>query len=498
MDAFGRDDDQTDELHPNTLMSMHVDRTAIRAFALPACVVALSALAGAIAFANDEPDDPTLSAGAFTIRRFDAGAFSQPARVLNYRQIERFMRGRHHFNQKWVQFPSLGGDWGLGPTFITDRCSACHVNAGRGRPPLSPDEQLLSVLVRISIPGEGEHGGPKPHPNYGDQIQNQGLMGQDRDGTFLGERVFPEAEVFLDWDERTVAFADGDAVALRKPKLRWGTLYFGPLGEETMTSVRIAQPLQGLGLLEAVADQTLLAIAKQQNSQGINGRPNYVWDDVNQRVSLGRFGWKSNQPSIKQQIAAASAGDLGVTSPLYPAMNCPPVQRDCAAQPPGNQPELIDNDWEELELWTRGLAVPARRDVGDPEFKRGEQLFDQAQCAVCHVPVMKTGEFPALPQLSNQTIRAYTDLLLHDMGQDLSDGRPDFKAGPRDWRTPPLWGLGLSETVSGSTAMLHDGRARNATEAILWHGGEAEVSREAFRHMQRADRQALLKFLASI
>ena len=459
-----------------------------------ACAVAVCAVA-----ATEELDPTVLSAGSFTLNRADSAAYEEPAPVLDYRQRERFLRGRHHFNQNWVQFPSLGGDWGLGPTFITDRCTGCHVKAGRGHPPSTAEEQLLSVLVRLSVPGEGGHGAPRPHPNYGDQIQNQGLMGQGRDSTFLGERVQPEAEVFLDWEEPTVTFPDGEAVKLRKPKLRWGKLYFGPIGEETMVSLRMAQPVFGLGLLEAVPEATILKLAERQKEQGFNGRPNYVWDDINQRTGLGRFGWKANQPSVKQQIAAAYAGDLGVTSSLYLTQNCPPVQVDCEAQPPGNQPELIDSDWEELEFWTQGLAVPARRNVKDPEVQRGEKLFTEAKCSVCHVPEMKTGEkFPVVPQLANQTFHAYTDLLLHDMGEGLADNRPDFKAGGRDWRTQPLWGIGLSAIVNGSTAMLHDGRARNITEAILWHGGEAQQSRDAFMQMPKADREALLKFLESI
>jgi CxxC motif-containing protein (DUF1111 family) len=395
-----------------------------------------------------------------------------------------------------VVFPSLGGDWGLGPTFIADRCSGCHVGGGRGDTPKSADQQLLSVLVRISIPGEDEHGGPKPHPNYGDQIQNQGLMGQDRDATYLGERVRAEANVYLDWQEVPTAFADGEKVMLRNPRLRMEKLNFGPLGPEVKYSLRIALPT--FGLLEAVSEADVLAIAERQKSQGVNGRPNYVWDAIGKRTALGRFGWKSNQPSIKQQIAAAAHGDLGVTSPLYDKENCPPVQVDCAYQPPGNQPELVEVNWDELEFWTQALAVPVRRDVGDADFRSGERLFAEAKCAVCHVPEMKAGVLPGLPQTEGQVFHPYTDLLLHDMGEELADGRPDFKAGPRDWRTPPLWGFGLSQTVNGSTAMLHDGRARNATEAILWHGGEAETAREAFRNMPKAGREALLKFLSSI
>jgi CxxC motif-containing protein (DUF1111 family) len=469
----------------------------MRAVSIGAAAIALvSGLA--VPAALDEIPVAALSAGSFTVAAADRFAFSEPAPVLDYRQREKFLRGRHHFNQKWVVFPSLGGDWGLGPTFIADRCSGCHVGGGRGDTPKSADQQLLSVLVRISIPGEDEHGGPKPHLNYGDQIQNQGLMGQDRDATYLGERVPQEANLYLDWQETPATFADGEKVTLRKPRLRVEKLNFGPLGSEVMYSLRIAQPTFGLGLLEAVSEADILALAEKQKSQGVNGHPNYVWDAIGKRVALGRFGWKSNQPSIRQQIAAALHGDIGVTSPVFDKENCPPVQADCAYQPPGNQPELVEVNWDELEFWTQALAVPARRNVGDADFRSGARLFVEAQCAVCHVPEMKAGALPGLPQIQGQVFHAYTDLLLHDMGEELADGRPDFKAGPRDWRTPPLWGLGLSQTVSGSTAMLHDGRARNATEAILWHGGEAEAAREAFRNMQKADREALLKFLSSI
>ncbi|MEO8037431.1 MAG: di-heme oxidoredictase family protein [Betaproteobacteria bacterium] len=444
--------------------------------------------------------DDELSAGQLTIARYDEHAFDQAPVGMAYRPLQKFLRGRHHFNQRWVQFPSIGGDWGLGPTFITNKCVGCHVRAGRGAPPEKPDEQVLSVLVRISIPGENAFGGPKPHPVYGDQIQNRGLMGQDRDDTFLGERVTPEAEVFLDWETSTVAFADGEQVELRKPKVRWGRLWFGPIGDDTMISLRMAQPIQGLGLLEAIPEATILKLAEAQKLQGLNGRPNWVRDDINDKTALGRFGWKANQPSVGQQIASAYAGDLGVTSSLYLEQNCPGPQTDCAAQPPGNQPELIDSDWNEIMFWEQGLAVPARRDVRDPRFALGGELFVQAQCAACHVPELQTADnVPHLKLLQNQKVRAYTDLLIHDMGEGLADGRPDFKAGGRDWRTQPLWGLGLAGVVSGAgTPMLHDGRARNATEAILWHGGEAEAAKEIFRNMPKHDREMLLFYLQSI
>jgi CxxC motif-containing protein (DUF1111 family) len=161
-------------------------------------------------------------------------------------------------------------------------------------------------------------------------------------------------------------------------------------------------------------------------------------------------------------------------------------------------PEQPDRAFNDLVFYTRALGVPARRNIDDPIVRHGEQLFAQTQCAVCHVPEMKTGAYPEFPQLGNQSIHPYTDLLLHDMGEDLADGRPDYLAGARDWRTPPLWGIGLSAKVNGNAMLLHDGRARTLTEAVLWHGGEAERSREAFRVMQAADRAALLAFLESL
>jgi CxxC motif-containing protein (DUF1111 family) len=419
--------------------------------------------------------------------------------VLNVKQRQAFMVGRNVFNRKWAAVVSLNGDWGLGPTFNAAQCSECHVRDGRGNLPSRRDEQLLSVLVRLSIPGQDEHGGPKPHPNYGDQFQNRALQGQNVDFAFARQPVPAEAELYMDWEDRPIVFADGEQVVLRQPRLRVESLNFGPLDTDVMTSVRIAQPLIGLGLLDAVPEDAILALVQRQKELGLAGHVNYVWDAINGRVALGRYGWKANQPSLKQQSAAAAIGDMGVTSNLFPDQNCPPVQDICRRELPGNVPEIVNHELDALEFWLRGLAVPARRQVLDPQVQRGEQLFSQAQCALCHLPEMKTAPaFPPLPQLANQIFHAYTDLLLHDMGDALADGRPDFRAGPRDWRTPALWGLGLSQTVNGSTAMLHDGRARNATEAILWHGGEAEPAREIFRNLPKADREALLKFLESI
>jgi len=466
--------------------------------AFASAAIALAAAVAALAESVSVPDPASFSAGALTVARFDHEAYLQPAPGLNRQQLTTFQMGRHHFDKKWASLSSLQFEWGLGPTFIAKSCEECHTAGGRGRPPLSPDEQLQSMLVRISIPGEDAHGGPKPDPNYGDQFQNQGLSGPFPDFAYHTAPVPPEAALYLDWEESSTTFADGEPVTLRRPRLRIENLAYGPLGAGAMTSLRITQPLVGLGLLEAVPEATLLDIAKTQRAQGFNGRPNYVRDDFNDRTALGRFGWKANQPGIRQQVAAASFGDMGLTTRVYRQQNCPPVQHLCAIQTPGNDPEVAFTDLDDLELWTRALAVPARRNANDPDIVRGAKLFEQAQCAVCHVPTLRTAEQFPVPQVENQTFHPYTDLLLHDMGEGLADGRPDFKAGGRDWRTQPLWGLGLSGAVNGNTALLHDGRARNVSEAILWHGGEADGAREAFRNMQKAERAALVKFVESL
>mgnify|MGYP000941598275 CR=1 FL=1 len=457
-------------------------------------VLALSGAALGIAFAAGEGErDPWLTA------RADKDAYLQPIDGLDHLQLRAFERGRKHFDKTWGAVTSLDFEWGLGPTFIAKSCEECHTRGGRGRPPASADEQLKSMLVRVSLPGTDAHGAPKPHPDYGDQLQNDGLHGPFPDFAYHTEPVPPEAALYLDWDEVRVRYADGEDVALRRPKLRIEKLAFGPLGDDAMTSLRIAQPVFGLGLFEAVSEQTLLDIAQRQKALGVNGRPNYVRDDINDRTVLGRFGWKANQPSIRQQIAAASLGDMGLTSRLYRAQNCPPAQRICAMQTPGNDPELTQPDWDELEYWTRALAVPAPRKLDAAQAQRGARLFAEAKCDVCHVPTLRTVErFPAFPQAAGRSFHPFTDLLLHDMGEGLADGRPDFLASAREWRTPPLWGIGLSERVNGAANFLHDGRARNFEEAILWHGGEGEASRDAFRRMGKEGRAALVAFLRSL
>jgi CxxC motif-containing protein (DUF1111 family) len=347
---------------------------------------------------------------------------------------------------------------------------------------------MRSMVVRLSIPGEGLHGAPKPHGIYGDQLQNEGILG----------RVPAEGDPRVSWRMSSVAMADGEIVQLRAPVLELRNLNFGPLGDEVMTSARVAPALVGVGLLDAVSEETIRMLAADEQRKGLPGRPNVVWDLVKGRDALGRFGYKANQPSVEQQIVSAYHADLGVTSRWFPQENCTDVQLQCLAEPPGGYPELPEAFLDPVLFYARALAVPARRNVDDARVRRGEALFTLAGCDGCHAPTLETGDYAPLPAFSHRTIHPYTDLLLHDMGEGLADSRPEFRAGPRDWRTTPLWGLGLSQIVNGNRSLLHDGRARSIAEAILWHGGEAEPSREAFRAMPRADRAALVAFLNSL
>ena len=436
---------------------------------------------GGVAPANP---DAALLGGDTTI--FDDGdeAFAYPARNLSQARRGPFQLGDGVFNRNWVAAPATpqGAD-GLGPTFNGFSCSACHANNGRGAPPQAASEPFLGLLLRLSVPGTSAHGGPAPEPGYGDQLNPYGILGVPGEGT-------PQ----VSYTEVPGQYGDGEPYSLRRPSYTIDALAFGPLADGTMVAPRLAPQTVGLGLLEAVDEATVLAFAARNG-----GHPNYVWDDATQTTLLGRFGWKANQPNLKQQSFAAFRNDIGITNTLYPTENCPPVQSACAAAPPSmTQPNLDALKAEGIVVHALALAVPARRNLDDATALRGETLFAQVGCASCHVPKMTTGTLADWPELSNQTIRPFTDLLLHDLGPGLADGRPDYLASGSEWRTPPLWGLGLVQSIDDYLLLLHDGRARGFAEAILWHGGEAAPAAEAFRTLAKRDRDALVAFLTSL
>lgn len=431
-----------------------------------------------------------LSGGQTTIFNTTPNAFGQPAPGLERMQELHFFVGNSFFNQNWVTAPSstLARD-GLGPLFNTRSCAGCHFKDGRGRPPENDDELGTGFLVRLSVPGSDLHYGPLPDPAYGGQLQDQSLEG-----------VPTEGRIKIEYTEIEGEFADGEAYSLRQPSYTITDLAYGELHPEAMFSPRVANQMIGLGLLEAIPESTLLALAdpNDADNDGISGRPNYVWDAYNKRMAVGRFGWKANQPHLLQQVAGAFLGDMGITTGLFSENNCASAQEACQTVPNGGEPEIADDDLLKVLLYSSSLAVPARRDWDDETVLRGKQIFMEAQCSSCHVPKHETGIHLTIPALSNQTIYPYTDLLLHDMGEGLADNRPDFQATGSEWRTPPLWGIGLFETVNGHTNYLHDGRARNLMEAVLWHGGEAENAKTYILGLAKEDRTALLRFLESL
>ena len=444
-------------------------------------------LTGCQQTAVPEPDEE-LSGGQGTIFNTTPNAFGSPLPGLEREQELLFFVGNSFFNQNWVTAPaSTTARDGLGPLFNARSCAGCHFKDGRGRPPETDGELTTGFLVRLSVPDANDLF--VPDSSYGDQIQDQAIMG-----------LSPEATIRLEYAEIPFTFPDGTTASLRQPSLHFEHLLHGDLPADTRFSPRVASQMIGLGLLEAVPEETILALADPDDADndGISGRPNWVWDAATNEMALGRFGWKANQPSLAQQTAAAFLGDMGITTPLFPAENCRAGDVACETAVTGGTPEIEADDFRKVVLYVQTLAVPARRDWTEPQMLAGKVLFTEIGCAACHTPLLETGSEAALPALAQQTIRPYTDMLLHDMGEGLADGRPDFTASGSEWRTPPLWGIGLIETVNGHTNLLHDGRARNLEEAILWHGGEAETSRDAYTKLTPAEREALLRFLGSL
>jgi CxxC motif-containing protein (DUF1111 family) len=440
--------------------------------------------------ATQVDDSLARSGGDGTTFTVGKNAFSQAAENLVGERRDPFFDGNSTFNRNWTTAPaSTTATDGLGPTFNARSCSSCHFKDGRGRPPFSEDEPMSSMLVRLSVPGMDQHGGPKPEPTYGGQLNPLGILGVPGEGD-------PRVITTL----KKGKYDDGTDYELSVPSYDLRDLAYGDMAKDVMLSPRTAPQMIGLGLLSAIDEADLLTHADPDDADqdGISGRPNHVWDVAHEAVAVGRFGWKANQPRLEQQNAGAFVGDIGITSSLFPTQNCTDAQSECQAATSGGEPEVDDKHLEQIDYYSKYLAVPARRDITDAQVQQGEALFAQLGCTGCHTPTFKTVDLADFPELSQQTIHPYTDLLLHDMGDDLADNRPDFEADGNEWRTPPLWGIGLFKDVNGHTRYLHDGRARNLEEAVLWHAGEAEGAASAFKALAQDERDALVRFLGSL
>jgi CxxC motif-containing protein (DUF1111 family) len=449
----------------------------------------------------------TMQGGAGTSTApITADAFSHFATTLSFAEEETFKLGNALFSKLWVSSPSsTQASDGLGPLFNARSCMSCHIRDGRGHPPEAAGDDATSMFLRLARPARTEaekqaitdHRAVNfPDPTYGSQLQDLAVPS-----------LAAEGRMAISYTEQPVTLAGGETVRLRQPHYAIHDLAYGPLDPKTTLSPRVATPMIGMGLIEAIADTDILAHADPDDADGdgIFGTAALVRDHLTGKVAIGRFGWKAQNATVRDQSASAFAHDIGISTPDTPNPHgdCTARQPTCLAMATGVQPRLGDTEAPDpvlglVTFYSEHLAVPARRDVASPSVLKGKSLFYGAGCASCHLPKFVTRRDAGHAAQKFQLIWPYSDFLLHDMGEDLADGQQVGLAGGRDWRTPPLWGIGLTRTVNGHTFFLHDGRARNLTEAILWHGGEAQKARDAFASLPKDDRQTLLTFLESL
>ena len=411
-----------------------------------------------------------------------ANAFLRPAENLSSEDLLRFYGGNSFFNDNWVEAPaSTANRDGLGPHFNARSCSGCHFRDGRAAPPEEGDSSFLGLRFRISTQTGG------PDPTYGGQLQDGALPG-----------LTPEVRLSVAYRTVEGTVGDGMPYELIAPEYTIEPLQ-GPFSDGLQRSPRIAPHMVGLGLLEAIPLERLEALADPDDTDGdgISGRLQWRDDARTGARMPGRFGWKGDAPTVEHQVAGAFRGDLGITSSLFPADDCTEAQTACRTQANGGEPELEERLLDRTVLYSQAVAVPVRRGHDDDDVRRGKRLFGAIGCDGCHVGRHVTGYHP-VSAMVDQVIWPYTDLLLHDMGPELADGRPLGEADGREWKTPPLWGLGLVPAVNGHSRYLHDGRARSLEEAVLWHGGEASASRDAYRELSADERSDVVRFLESL
>jgi len=436
--------------------------------------------------------------------------FQQQQNNIGMQDMQRFVEGRRllHSNMTTGEHNEPGNDRntavvGLqGPSFNQSSCFGCHINNGRSPAPATLNQRLDKMVVRTgALDAQGQL---SPDPYYGPTVQ---MNGYDANGKLvdLGHSVRVAG-----FDTYTVNLADGTPVELRKPKLS----YAGPIPQ--IVSLRAAQPIIGLGLLEAIPEADILVrVRTTPDEDGVKGQANYVFDPDTGAVRLGRFGWKAGKFSLRHQSASALLEDMSVTTSVFPSRKCLSGPATCKSALPDKG--LLDADLLAISRYLDLVAVPAQRsiksgfpkgvsplsylDVDPAKVAAGATVFQTLRCSGCHTVQMKTGSSHEFQELRAQTIKPYTDLLLHDMGPELADDYPEGQASGQMWRTQPLWGIGYTERVmgnEGSVGYLHDGRARTLTEAVMWHGGEAQRSRQRFVNLAAADREALLAFLQSL
>ncbi len=456
-------------------------------------------------FSAPEPFELMQGGASTPKKRPNQDAFSHSSANITFEEEATFKLGNALFRKLWVSSPSsTQASDGLGPLFNARACQSCHLKDGRGHPPEdNPDATSMFLrLARAAQTADEEAALADrkvlnyPDPVYGKQLQDLAVPGLAREGRMK-----------ITYEESPVVLGDGTTVSLRKPAYSVEDPSYGPLHSGTTLSPRVTPQMIGLGLVEQIHPADILAHADpdDRDGDGISGKASIVRDGRSGELSLGRFGWKASVPSIRQQSAEAFVGDLGISNPDVPRSwgDCTEAQAACFDMPTGVQERLGDTEapdpvMELVTFYSQHLAVPARRDMGKTDVLRGKQVFYETGCTACHTPKYVTRRDAPNKAHAFQLIWPYSDFLLHDMGKGLADGQQVGDASGTEWRTPPLWGIGLTKRVSGHTFFLHDGRARSLTEAVLWHGGEAQSARDGFAALPAEDREALIKFLESL
>lgn len=436
--------------------------------------------------------------GGMTAGRLSERTYIVPGQNLNNAQKLDYWTGFSLFRDPWVIAPSSTTDRdGLGPLFNTRSCISCHTAGGRGDVAIEGISKPSALVLRL---GPEKDSAPLTEPNYGGQLQSRAITLSHSN---MAAPLQPEGKLSLSYLEVARYQIDGVDYPLRQPQYQLVDLAYGELAEGIGLSPRLAPVIYGLGLLDAISDVDLLAQedAQDSNGDGISGRYNRVPDAATGELALGRLGLKAKHPNLKQQIAAAFRDDIGITSTLFPNEVCTEYQQDCQklAKSGGHESVEIPDKLLNLVLnFSAFMAVPPARNTQSEVFLKGRQSFYQSGCASCHTPSYRTDPGYPVTALAGQTIWPYTDLALHDMGALLADGVREHSATGTEWRTPPLWGIGLRSQYGQQQAYLHDGRATSLVEAILWHGGEAERSKQRFIALRIDERQALIRFLNSI
>lgn len=441
--------------------------------------------------------------GAATVKYQPFARFDLPAPTLTDENKSLFYAGRALAHQPWVKAPtSTTARDGLGPIFNARSCLGCHVSGGRGRMPDDEKEALFTAFVRVSLPGANPQLGVVPEPIYGDQLQTQSVALSAQLGLPINKgELAPEAVVRVRWQYGKIRFSDGHIAERRRPELLISQLSDGPFNEAVQTSLRNAPGMFGMGLIAAIPQTDIDALADPSdlNGDGISGRSNQVWNPVSQATEPGRFGWKANRPDLATIVASAFAGDIGITNPIFPNQPCSAAQAICQQQPNGNNRDGFELPADLLELtvnFVRDIAVPRTR-LNEHNIE-GRDAFYSVGCQGCHQASFTTQTMGDLPHLSQQKIWPYSDFLLHEMGEELADNRTDFEASGHEWRTAPLWGIGLQKKVAQQLSLLHDGRARTVEEAILWHGGEAQQVKENYMALPHVLRRELEIFVEAL